>query len=262
MTQHATSSGQRTAGFRGKLPPKKGAEKFAIAWAHEYVTTGLPQVTYPVDVSGGLTDWHMLGNGPDDTCTTRPDGVGDCTFAGREHNRMAKAAANGETETWETSNALVAEYLKYDHGRDEGANIADLLLFWYKKGKILGFAPVDHTDPQQCDAAMQAFHGLYVGVELTDDADRLFSDKQAWTVEDGQRPDPQEGHCIVKVASDGTAEDTWVTWGALQKSTLDWSSACLDEAWVMITSEDEMSPGDLARLRADIDALGGQSGGG
>ena len=77
----------------------------------------------------------MLGNGPDPTCTTRPNGVGDCTFAGRQHYRMAKAAAAGETETWETTNALVTEYLTYDHGQDNGANIADLLLSWYKAGR-------------------------------------------------------------------------------------------------------------------------------
>ena len=67
----------------------------------------------------------MLGNGPDPTCTTHPNGVGDCTFAGRQHYRMAKAAAAGQTETWESSNDLVKEYLKYDHGKDQGANIAD-----------------------------------------------------------------------------------------------------------------------------------------
>ena len=54
-----------------------------------------------------------------------------------------------ETETWESSNDLVKEYLKYDHGKDEGANIADLLLSWYKAGKILAFAPVDHTNPAE-----------------------------------------------------------------------------------------------------------------
>ena len=45
---------------------------------------------------------------------------------------MAKAAAGHETEKWEDSNQLVAEYLRYDHGQDLGANIADLLLSWYQ----------------------------------------------------------------------------------------------------------------------------------
>jgi len=146
------------------------AERFNIQYLSAYLTSPLPAPAYPVDVTAGITDWQMLGNGPDPTCTKDPNGVGDCTFAGRQHYRMAKAAAIPETETWESSNALVTEYLAYDHGKDQGANIADLLLYWYKAGTIQAFAPLDHTNPAEVDAAMAAFHGVYVGVNLTDDA--------------------------------------------------------------------------------------------
>ncbi len=251
----------RIAGHRGRLPVKPPAERFAIKYLSGYLRTPLPAPVYPVDVTGGITDWGMLGNGPDPTCTTYPNGVGDCTFAGRQHNRMAKAAAGDETEQWETSNQLVAEYLAYDHGKDVGANMADLLLFWYKAGTILAFAPVDHTDPAAVDSAMAAFHGAYVGVNLTDDADSLFEQGQPWTTASGEKADPNDGHCIVKVASDGSQFDTWVTWGAEQKSTLPWTVACLQEAWVIITQEDaEAANLDIAALRADIDALQGTGG--
>ncbi len=252
----------RTAGLRGRLPKKPPAERFNIQYLTSYLTSPLPAPSYPVDVTSGITDWQMLGNGPDPTCTTHPNGVGDCTFAGRQHYRMAKAAAEQETETWESSNDLVKEYLKYDHGKDEGANIADLLLYWYKAGKILAFAPVDHTNAAEVDSAMAAFHGTYVGVNLTDDADQLFGQGQPWTVAGGQQPDPNEGHCIVKVKADGSRLDGWVTWGAIQESTLDWTKACLDEAWVIISQEDAAAANvDIAALRADIDALHGQGGG-
>lgn len=248
----------RTAGKRGRLPAKTGADKLAIGWVHSYLTQPLPAPAYPVDVTGGIKDWGMAGNGPDPTCTTHPNGVGDCTFAGREHYRRAKAAAGKEAEQWETSNELVAEYLAYDHGQDIGANIADLLLYWYRNSKILAFAPVDHTDRVAVDGALQAFHGVYAGVDLTDDADDLFQQGAAWTVAAGEQPDPDDGHCIVKVASDGAHYDTWVTWGALQRSTLAWSAACLSEAWVIITGEDAGAAClDIAALRADIDALHG-----
>jgi hypothetical protein len=251
----------RTPGLRGRHPVKPPGERFNIQYLSGYLQTPLPAPVYPVDVSAGITDWAMLGNGPDKTCTSHPSGVGDCTFAGRQHNRMAKAAAGSETETWETSNELVAEYLSYDHGKDEGANIADLLLHWYKAGKILAFAPVDHAHPAAVDSAMAAFHGAYVGVNLTDDADQLFGEHQPWTVAGGQQPDPNEGHCIVKVAADGTQSDTWVTWGALQKSTLAWTAACMDETWVIITEEDAQAANlDLDALKADIDALQGTGG--
>ena len=195
----------RVPGLRGRLPVKPAGERFAIGYLSDYLREPLPAPAYPVDVTGGIgdQDWGMLGNGPDPTCTTYPNGVGDCTFAGRQHYKMAKAADYRETEQWETSNALVAEYLAYDDGQDNGAVIADLLLAWYKAGKILAFAPVDHTDPAAIDSAMQAFRGAYCGVDLTDDANDLFSQGQPWTIANGEQPDPSEGHCIVKVKADG-----------------------------------------------------------
>jgi len=251
----------RMAGRRGRLAVKPPAERFAIQYLSSYLATPLPAPAYPIDVTEGITDWGMLGNGPDPSCTSHPNGVGDCTFAGRQHYRMAKAAAYVETETWESSNALVAEYLAYDHGQDRGANMADLLLYWYKAGTILAFAPLDHTNPAEVDAAVAAFHGVYAGVNLTADADKLFEEGKPWTTVGGEQPDPREGHCIVKVAADGTAYDTWVTWGAAQRSTLAWTQACLEEAWVVLTSEDVRAAGvDIAALRADIDALHGTGG--
>ena len=106
---------------------------------------------------------------------------------------MAKAAAGRETEAWESAADLVAEYFTYDGGQDQGANIADLLLYWYKSGKILAFAPVNHRDPAAVNAAVQAFHGAYCGVNLTDDANDLFSEGLPWSVAGGEQPDPA-GH--------------------------------------------------------------------
>jgi hypothetical protein len=248
----------RTPGRRGRLPKHAPADRLPLRYLHQYATTPLPAPTYPVDVTGGIADWLMLGNGPDPTCTTHPDGVGDCTFAGRQHYRMAKAVRAGKAETWESSDELVSEYLAYDDGQDQGANIADLLLSWYQAGKILAFAPVDHTKPELVDSAMALFTGVYCGVQLTDDADDLFSQGQPWTVAGGQRPDPNEGHCILKVKADGS-QDGWVTWGGLQPSDTGWTAACLDEAWVIITAEDEGTQYiDVPALQAAINALGGQ----
>lgn len=256
-----TSPAPRIAGKRGRLR----SERVNLRPVHEYAVAPLPAPAYPVDVRGGTPDdgWQMLGNGPDPACTVAPDGVGDCGFAGRQHVRMAKAACYGQTETWETPDQLVTEYLDYDGGQDMGVALPAVLLAWYKAGKILAFAPVDHTDPAAVDSAMQQFKGIYAGVDLTDDADDLFGQGQPWTTASGQQADPDDGHCIAKVYADdpaaasGAAQDGWVTWGALQKSTKDWTKACLTEAFVIITSEDEAAKLDLPALRADIDALGG-----
>ena len=245
----------RTPGLRGRLPKHPPERRYALKYLHEYAHATLPGPSYPVDVTEGVTDWQMLGNGPDDTCTTHPNGVGDCTFAGRQHYRMAKAARAQKAEKWESSDELVAEYLAYNHGQDDGANIADLLLSWYQSGKIIAFAPVDHTNAAQIDSALGLFTGVYMGVCLTDDADDLFGRGLPWTVAQGQRPNPDEGHCILKVGADGRFDD-YITWGALQTATTDWSTACVDEAWVILAAEDLGTPLiDLPTLQADIKAL-------
>jgi hypothetical protein len=246
----------RVPGKRGRLR----SERIALRNVHEYAREPFPAPAYPVDVRGGIADgaWQMLGNGPDPACTVAPDGVGDCGFAGRQHYRMAKAACYGQSETWETSDQLVEEYLAYDGGQDLGVSLPAVLLAWYKAGKILAFAPVDHTDPGAVDAAMQAFKGIYAGVDLTDDADQLFQEGQPWTTANGEQPDPQDGHCIVKVTAQGNGgNDGWVTWGAYQESTAGWTGACLTEAFVIVTTEDEAAKVDMAALLADIEALGG-----
>jgi hypothetical protein len=238
----------RTPGKRGLLPKLAPADRFPIKYLHEYAPNPLPPPVYPIDVSEGIPadGWLMLGN----------DKYGDCTFAGRQHYRMAKAARAQKAETWETSDELVAEYLAYNHGQDDGANIATLLQAWFKAGKILAFAPVDHTRPEMVDSALSLFTGVYAGVCLTDDADDLFSQGLPWTVAGGQQPDPNEGHCIVKIGADGTTDD-WVSWGAKQPSTTDWTAACLDEAWVIISQEDVgTNLINLVELQADIKALG------
>jgi hypothetical protein len=246
----------RIPGLRGRLPKLPVADRLPLRYLHEYAPNPLPPPVYPIDVSGGISSWSMLGNGPDASCTSHPDGCSDCTFAGRQHYRMAKAARAQKTETWETSDELVAEYLAYNHGQDQGANIATLLLAWFQAGKILAFAPVDHTRPEMVDSALSLFTGVYCGVCLTDDADDLFSQGLPWTVADGQQPDSQDGHCIIKVGADGTLDD-WITWGAKQSSTTDWTAACLDEAWVIISSEDVgTNLINLVELQADIKALG------
>lgn len=245
----------RVAGKRGKKQP----EPVALGYLHEYLTEPLPAPSYPVDVRAGIPDdgWGMLGNGPDPACAVAPDGVGDCGFAGRQHYKMAKAAAYSLTEAWETSDELVTEYLAYDNGQDEGVSIPAVLLSWFQAGKVKGFARLDPAGPAGIDAAMAAFRGVYCGGSMTGDVDQLFEQQLPWTVANGEQPDPDDGHCILKVYSDGAATDGWVTWGHYQESTVAWTAACMTEYWVVITTEDEAARVDMDRLTADIRALGG-----
>lgn len=240
----------RTAGRRGRRPVRPEGERFAIKWVHEYLAP-TAAVTYPIDVSQGITDWLMLGNGPDDTLTVSipgvdpTQGVGDCGPCGYEHDRMLAGAQP-------TANETVTLYMKYDKGQDEGVIIADFLLWLFQQGLIEGFAPVELST---VDSVMEQFkRGVLLGVNLTDDADQLFNEGQAWTVANGETPDTSEGHVILKVKAQASGEGTCVTWGADQEMTAEWESACIEEAWVIIT-KDDMGETAYAALLADLKAL-------
>ena len=160
---HGGSVSVRTAGQRGRLPVKPQGERFAIGYVHSYLTQPLPAPVYPVDVSGGITDWLMLGNGPDPSVPQHPDGVGDCTFAGREHYQMAKAAAGApRSSTGRPPPSSSPSTSPTTTGRMSAPSSPTSSSPGTRPGKILAFAPVDHTDPAAVDSAMAAFHGAYV----------------------------------------------------------------------------------------------------
>ena len=152
--------------LRGRLPQKQGADRFPLRWAHEYLTTPLPAPTYPVDVSEGIAAWGMCGN----------DQYGDCGAAGEYHAEMSTAAAAGVPVPATYASTAVDRYVAYTGvptPPGPGVNLADYLLWCYQQGYIKAFAPVDHTNREQCDGIMQAGYGLYcVGPRtrvLTDD---------------------------------------------------------------------------------------------
>lgn len=244
---------ERIAGLRGRLPVKPEGERFALSWAHELLVQAVPLPVYPIDVTGGITDFGMLGN----------DQYGDCGEAGIRHVEMTTAVMAGFPVPTFTTPEAVSEYMAFTGGQDTGVNLADFLLWLYKAGRIKAFAPVDHTNVSQTNSLLAEFHGLYCGVNLTDDANALFNAGQPWTVSGGEQSDPREGHCIEKVkAMDPNlygAMDGWITWGADQPSTVQWSAACLDEVWLVVTTEEQLAKFTPALL-SEINALSGTGG--
>jgi hypothetical protein len=234
-----------------------------------YLVQPLPVPLYPIDVSGGWSAWEMLGNGPDPSVTDQGpgfQGVGNCGFCGGVHKIMADAclaalanhAAQPAVGTFPNANEVVTEYLAYDGGQDQGVVVSEMIHTWFTQGffgqKIDGYVPIALN---QIDAAMAVFGAIICGVNLTADADQLFSEGQPWTVANGETPSPSEGHVIVKVKSDPEL-DTYVTWGALQTATKDWSKACVEEAWAPVTLEQAKNRTlNIDALLADIRSIGG-----
>ena len=228
----------RTVGLTGRLAPRAEADRFAIKWAHEYLGGALPTPVYPIDVTHGISDWGMLGN----------DQYGDCVPAAWSHDRML-----ADPRPTITADEVVQLYLTYDHGADDGVVIADFLLYLYQQKLINGFAPVQL---ESVDAVMaQLARGVILGVNLTDDAQQLFSTRQPWTIANGERPDPADGHGILKVkAASLGGIGTCVTWGDVQQFEHDWGTSCIEEAFAVL-NPDDMSADDYAAMCADLDAL-------
>jgi hypothetical protein len=261
---------ERTSGALGRKPQLEGNDKFSIQWVETY--TGLaPDPSYPIDVSRGITEWLMLGNGPDPTLTGplagyANTGVGNCVPCTHFHDIMIALVAGHLTEAAPTADECVNLYLTYDNGQDEGVVIAQFLLWLYKNGYIKAFAPVPLN---RVDSVMAQFgRGVILGVDLTTDAQQLFNEGEPWTTANGETPNNQLGHGILKVASTGPLTSTSemgavVTWGAIQKATNPWFSACTTEAWIILHEEDQQSVAadEWAALLADLDALTGEQGG-
>lgn len=262
----------RTAGLRGRKPAAFPPELQPVG---AYLVAPLPAPVYPIDVTGGVPadELGMLGNGPDSTLTiTTPNGpgqpVGDCWFAGVVHKKRVDAAMGKEsTDVLPDSNATVGAYDVYDHDVDEGVEMAAAMLAWFRDGfpgpdgtlvidKCEAFARIE---PDDVDAAMVVFGAVLCGVNLTDDADQLFESGQPWTVADGQQPNPDDGHVVLRVRA--TADtDTYVSWGGYQDATKEWSAVCVEEAWAPVTTEMAMNAMLVIKaLLADIRKIGGSS---
>jgi hypothetical protein len=237
----------------GRLPQLPEGQRLQIQWLHQYF--GRPAATYPIDVSAGITEWLMLGNGPDSTLTVNGgQPVGDCVPCAWKHDVMIALVEGKLTEGAPTADEVVTLYLEYDNGQDNGVVIAAFLLWLYQKGYIAGFAPVALD---QVDSTMDEFdRGVILGVNLTDSNEGEFPG--TWTEGPGNLPDPSMGHGVLKVKSASpNGQGTLVSWGALVNATPEWLAACPEEAWLILTPEDRAAfPADQwAALVADLDAL-------
>ena len=243
----------RLPGKRGKKPARH-VDTIAL---HQFKRIEDVAVPTSGDVTNGVTSWGMLGNNQ----------YGNCGVAAFEHLCMAKAATNGVYASdfvVPTMQSTVDLYFAYgaDQGEgpnaDEGVENATWLSWLFKKNLIEGYAEIDVASPGAADrvhAAMNQFGGVLVGVQLTADAEQLFGAGQPWTTANGETPQANMGHDVALVKYDENG-DTFVTWGALQASTIDWDSACIDEAWVFVNRDDaERSGYDFDALLAALKTL-------
>lgn len=216
---------ERTLQFRSVLKPRvKIPASFAVDQAHPGCRP------------------HMFLN----------DEIGDCVMAGRAELQMRlDLIRTGKVPTI-TDAEVKKEYFKETGNVDSGLDILNSLKAWQKgwtaggrKEHIKTFGAVNWKDPQELRQAIFINNGLIVGVALPDNAMDYFTAGKAWS-NTSQRPDPNEGHCIVFTGYT-PKEITAITWAQYQLLTDAWAKKYLDEAFFVV--DDPNNP----RLRKYID---------
>jgi len=220
-----------------------------------------PVPMYPIDKSGGITDFGMGGNGPDPTLTVnKGQPVGDCgPNAVPKNANLVDAVLTGlaVTDYTMTSDEIVTLYFEYTGGQDTGVDLGDWLMWLFKKGLIKGFVKLNLSD---MDAALALGFAVVVGVSLNRLADDQVIQGVPWDVGPGDEPDPNEGHAILRLAAESaTGNRTWASWGQRVISTYDWDQACVQEAFGVVTNPDALEKNGfpVAALIADLVADSG-----
>jgi hypothetical protein len=215
----------------------------------------------------------MLGN----------DRVGDCVFAGADHETMIWGAEAGTSIGFSDRTAIsdystVTGYTPSDPNSDEGTDM-EVAAKWRRKTGVIDVNGKRHTvdaylelpgvsarganDPALSRTIANAayhFGGVGIGIEFPGSAMDQFDAGQPWDVVEGS--DIEGGHYIPLVGRIANGNFIVVTWGKLQEVTPAFLTKYVDEAVVYVSVErlkdgKSLEGFDLATLEADLAALGG-----
>jgi hypothetical protein len=237
----------------GKKAPRQDKRTFQFK---SYFNT-LPPIPTSIDWTGKVPDWGMLGN----------DTVGDCTCAGAGHLEMTwSSQTNAETIPTTpqilTAYSAITGYTPADPNTDTGADLLTVLNYWranpIANNSIKAYAQLPLSNLADIRAAIALFGGVYMGVQLPDNAEDAFSNGQPWA--DTTDNNIEGGHCIVLVGYT-PQYFTAITWGAKQLLTPGWFTRYADEAYAVMSPQWFNANGtapsgfNLAQLEADLQLL-------
>jgi hypothetical protein len=189
---------------------------------------------------------------------------GDCVVAGVDHGLEAiYTALMGSYANWKTDQIL--SYYRTQNPNfdpttgvgDNGMDIQTFLAYLAKRGVILGFAKIDHTNPAEMDAAIYLGLAIITGETLT----VAQQTQQVWDVVAGDAV--WGGHCTVSVGYPGASTDTCVTWGKTMDMTERFVQTAVEEAWFIVTQAHVNNPSfragyDMASFAAQYKVLTGR----
>lgn len=190
----------------------------------------------------GATPFHMDGNGPDPTLTVnggKP--AGDCGFAMTVNTDVVTAAATGEAFGAPTSNVIVTDYLKYNHGKDIGVQNSQLLPYWRTTGlwgsKIHGYGSVNVHDFDEAMAYAHAFFGVCTGIAVSESMEEATQRGEPWDYTGSATDDNILGGHDVFVFGRKSGLGILATWGQRQLFTPRWWKHFVEECDAVVTNQ-------------------------
>lgn len=218
----------------GRLP--HDPTRASLALGPRLDTAVLPNPV-TVDWLSQVGTWPMYGNSE----------WGDCVWAMAGHALEAWSTYGAGATVTVTEQAVLKGYSDVtgfnpnDPNTDQGTVIQDALDYWRKTGigghKILAFAKVDVSKPDQVKAALNVFGALLVGIDFPAVAMDQFNAGKPWDAV-SQDGGIEGGHAI-HVGHDDTSTTRYrlTTWGAVQGMTQAFWDRYVSEAWVAISPE-------------------------
>jgi hypothetical protein len=228
----------------GRTPKRDDPRTFKLT---ALLPSTVPKPPPKVDVTPGIPTWPMYAN----------DKYGDCTCAAIGHMLEVWTQETAGTAQVVTDAQVLALYNLVNNGKDEGANLLDVL-HQMRTGPGLGgdhvyaYAAVDRDDVAMVRAATWLFQGLYIGINMPISAQH----QKTWDTVIGPhgKPGSWGGHAVNVVGYDA-AGLTAITWGATQRMTWAFWSEYVEEAWALLPTDFQALKGPLKANGFDFGAL-------
>jgi hypothetical protein len=253
----------RVPGKLGKRPPKRAP----ALQLRDYLTGVMPASPPWEDYLAALSGWQMLGN----------DQYGDCVAVTWANTRRLVTTILTATPYYPTLAQCIdlyktqnPEFPQEDNGMDIQTLLEDLVKTGGPDGvKAVGFAKVDHTNPDEVKAAIAIFGSVWTGINVLDINQTQFSDSQPW---DYSADSPVDGgHSVITAGYGDTAADTgqlsgdekFITWAQETSFTDSFWDHQVEEAWVviwpeMLGSKEFMAGVNMTQFAADYTAITGK----
>jgi len=221
----------------GKLPARPGSVRLRMS---DYIKPRvLPTPPTNFGHEGKIDDWEMLAN----------DKIGDCVIAGGAHETMLwSAMGKGKSAqfsdfsvTWDYG--AITGYRWWNPMSDRGTDIQEAAKYRQRTGlrdkfgirhKIGAYVMIEKGNVTQHALATYLFGAIGIGIMCPDTMMDQFDRQQPWTVVPGTKT--SGGHYVPIVARrDGYF--LCVTWGRLQKISMEYLEAYEDEAIAYVSPE-------------------------